>query len=79
MGAVYRNAREAFPMFLPSPFHARAAGAFLLANFVALAPMTLSAAPVPVSVLLQINRVAGSPSGVAGGPVDGGPALFSFL
>ncbi|MGB6302633.1 MAG: Ig-like domain repeat protein [Acidobacteriaceae bacterium] len=66
-------------MFLPSPFHARAAGAFLLANFVALAPMTLSAAPVPVSVLLQINRVAGSPSGVAGGPVDGGPALFSFL
>ena len=66
-------------MFDPSHFHARVVGSFSLAIVVAMAPMALTAAPVPVSVLFQINRVAGSPSGVAGGPVDTGPASSSFL
>ena len=66
-------------MFDPSHFRARVVGSFSLAIVVAMAPMALTAAPVPVSVLFQINRVAGSPSGVAGGPVDTGPASSSFL
>ena len=66
-------------MFHPSHFHARVVGSFSLAIVVAMAPMALTAAPVPVSVLLQMNRVAGSPSGIAGGPVDSGPASASSL
>jgi len=66
-------------MFLPSHFDARVVRSLTLAIVVAMAPMTLPAAPVPVSVLLQINRVAGSPSGIAGGPAEAGPALLSLL
>ncbi|MGC1870209.1 MAG: Ig-like domain repeat protein [Acidobacteriaceae bacterium] len=66
-------------MFLPSHFDARVVRSFTLAIVVAMAPVALPAAQVPASVLLQINRVAGSPSGIAGGPADAGPALLSLL
>lgn len=45
----------------------------------AMATRPLKAAQVPVSVLLQINRVAGSPTGLAGDSGDSGPALLSLL
>jgi trimeric autotransporter adhesin len=66
-------------MLHPCRFQAQLADWFTLAIVVAMAPVTLLAARVPVSVKLQINRIAGSPSGVPGGPVDTGPALLSLL
>ena len=66
-------------MHPPCRFQPRHAASFTLAIVVTMAPATLPAASVPVSLLLQISRVAGSPSGVAGGPVDTGPALLSLL
>jgi hypothetical protein len=66
-------------MFLLSHFDVRFVGSFILAIAIAIAPVALPAAPVPVSVLLQINRVAGSPVGVAGGPLDMEPALLNLL
>ena len=44
-----------------------------------MAPVNSTAATTPISVLLQINRIAGSPVGVAGPAVDNGPALLSLL
>ena len=66
-------------MFLSFHFDARFAGLFAFVIAIAIAPVALPAAPVPDSVLLQINRVAGSPVGVAGGPLDMEPALLSLL
>jgi len=66
-------------MHPPCRFQPRLAASFTLAIVVTMAPVTLPAASVPVSLLLQISRVAGSPTGVEGGPVDTGPALLSLL
>ncbi len=57
----------------------RVAALCAFAAFTTMLPLPLCAAPVPVSVLLQINRVAGSPTGLAGGSVDSGSALLSLL
>lgn len=46
---------------------------------VATLSVSLRALTFPVSILLQINRVAGSPVGLPGGAVDTGPALLSLL
>jgi sugar lactone lactonase YvrE len=45
----------------------------------AIAPAAGLVLQAPVSVLLQINRVAGSPSGAAGSSGDAGPALSGLL
>ncbi len=42
-------------------------------------PASLRALSLPVTVLLQINRVAGSPTGVAGSSGNAGSALLSLL
>jgi sugar lactone lactonase YvrE len=44
-----------------------------------LLPLRAWGIPAPISVLLQINRVAGSPTGVAGNSGDAGPALSALL
>lgn len=46
---------------------------------VATLPVSLRALTFPVSILLQINQVAGSPVGLSGGAVDAGSALLSLL
>jgi trimeric autotransporter adhesin len=52
----------------------------LVTIIVAVLPAAIArGAPVPVSILLQVNRVAGSPTGVAGSLMDTGPALLSPL
>jgi hypothetical protein len=67
-------------MFYPSSRpQARFAASSIFAIIVAMVPMTMSAAAAPISVLLQINRVAGSPSGIAGGPTEAGPAPLAKL
>jgi trimeric autotransporter adhesin len=53
---------------------------FLVVAVVAVLPAAIArGAPVPASILLQVNRVAGSPTGVAGSLVNTGPALLSSL
>ena len=59
--------------FLPGSFFAFTAIAAILL------PAPVWAAPAPVSVLLQIDRVAGSPTGASGTSGNLGPALLSLL
>ncbi len=66
-------------MSSPSHFHGWLASLFTVSVAVAMAPVNSTAATTPISVLLQINRIAGSPVGVAGPAVDNGPALLSLL
>lgn len=65
-------------MLLPFQRRFLVAASCLLAALAAL-PLQLWAIPIPISVLLQINRVAGSPTGLPGGSVEAGPALLSLL
>ncbi|HEY5253943.1 MAG TPA: hypothetical protein VIJ53_04785 [Acidobacteriaceae bacterium] len=68
------------PRFYPSSRpQARFAASSIFAIIVAMVPMTMSAAAAPIYVLLQINRVAGSPSGIAGGSTEAGPAPLAKL
>lgn len=67
-------------MLHPFALPMRLAGLSLIAFAITVAPVNLSAAgSPPVSVLLQINRVAGSPTGTAGGPTNARPAQLSLL